>query len=124
MWDLPSVPALKTGKGRHVNNVSSESAPSLTSSITGPHVQLCAVSVLMEHAQHQTSAPVTLDGQEGTAALVRENFCCYTSRCDIPKPPAICSVACENGGHCTMPDVCTCPEDEWIGQTCTEGSKS
>ena len=72
MWDLPSASALKSGKGRHVNYVSSSSVPSPACSLTGPPVQLCAVSVLMATVQHQASAPVTLDGRERTAVMVRQ----------------------------------------------------
>ncbi len=33
---------------------------------------------------------------------------------------AICSPACQNGGTCTSPDSCSCP-DGWAGSDCSEG---
>ena len=34
-----------------------------------------------------------------------------------PAPAALCSVPCVNGGTCSAPDTCTCP-DGFTGDTC------
>ncbi len=36
---------------------------------------------------------------------------------------AICNSMCQNGGNCTSPNNCTCPEGEWKGDTCEIGKK-
>ena len=35
---------------------------------------------------------------------------------------AICdNITCQNGGNCTSPNNCTCPEGQWEGDSCEIG---
>ena len=58
------------------------------------------------------------------------SLCLSLSPCPLsPLPPlslplshvAICSPSCENGGVCSSPNNCICPEG-WSGAICTEGT--